>query len=77
MEKDVKKMLLKKYAKAYKLAESYEDKFEIILKVIELDPTLEETIGIVLDDVEYWDVWDVYNYIEENKDRLNKLFGGK
>lgn len=77
MEKDVKKMLLKKYAKAYKLAESYEDKFEIILKVIELDSTLEEVIGIVLDDVEYWDVWDVYNYMEENKDRLNKLFGGK
>lgn len=77
MEKDVKKMLLKKYAKAYKLAESYEDKFEIILKVIELDPTLEEVIGVTLDDVEYWDVWDVYNYMEDNKDRLNKLFGGK
>lgn len=70
-------MLLKKYAKAYKLAESHEDKFEIILKVIELDPTLEETIGIVLDDVDYWDVWDIYNYMEENKDRLNKLFGGR
>lgn len=77
MEKDVKKMLLKKYAKAYKLAESYEDKFEIILKVIELDPTLEEVIGIVLDDVDYWDVWDIYNFMDENKKRLNKLFGGR
>ena len=77
MEKDVKKMLLKKYAKAYKLAESYEDKFEIILKVIELDPNLEEVIGFTMDDVELWDVWDVYNFMDENKDRLNKLFGGK
>ena len=77
MEKDVKKMLLKKYAKAYKLAESYEDKFEIILKVIELDPSLEEVIGFTMDDVELWDVWDVYNFMDENKDRLNKLFGGK
>ena len=70
-------MLLKKYAKAYKLAESYEDKFEIILKVIELDPNLEEVIGFTMDDVELWDVWDVYNFMDENKDRLNKLFGGK
>lgn len=77
MEKDVRKMLLKKYAKAYKMAESHEDKFEVLLKVIELDPSLEEAIGFTMDDVELWDVWDVYNFMDENKDRLNKLFGGK
>lgn len=77
MEKDVRKMLLKKYAKAYKMAESHEDKFEVLLKVIELDPSLEEIIGFTMDDVELWDVWDVYNFMDENKDRLNKLFGGK
>lgn len=77
MEKDVKKMLLKKYAKAYKLAESYEDKFEILLKVIELDPSLEEVIGLTFDDIELWDVWDIYNFMDENKKRLDKLFGGR
>ena len=69
-------MLVKKFAKAYNMANSEEDKFEILLKILELDPSLGEMFGIDVDDMELWDIYDVYDYMEENGATLEKIFRG-
>ncbi len=69
-------MLLKKFAKAYNMANSSEDKFEILLKILELDPSLGDLFGIDVDDMELWDVYDIYDYMEENGATLEKIFRG-
>ena len=67
-------MLLKKFAKAYNMANSSEDKFEVLLKILELDPSLGELFGLDVDDMELWDIYDIYDYMEENGATLEKLF---
>lgn len=69
-------MLVKKFAKAYNMAKSSEDKFDILLKILELDPTLGELFGIDIDDMELWDIYDVYDYMEENGAALEEIFRG-
>ena len=69
-------MLLKKFAKAYNMAKSNEDKFDILLKILELDPSLGELFGIDMEDMELWDIYDVYDYMEENGATLDKIFRG-
>ncbi len=69
-------MLVKKFAKAYNMASNSEDKFDILLKILELDPTLGELFGIDMDDLELWDIYDVYDYMEENGASLEKIFRG-
>ena len=69
-------MLVKKFAEAYNMAKSSEDKFDILLKILELDPTLGELFGINIDNMELWDIYDVYDYMEENRTTLEEIFRG-
>ena len=69
-------MLIRKFAKAYDMAKDSESKFDILLKILELDPSLGELFGIDMDDVELWDIYDVYDYMEENGAALDKIFRG-
>lgn len=68
-------MLVKKFANDYNMAKSNEEKFDVILKILDLDPKLGELFGIDIDDMELWDIYDVYDYMEENGAALDKIFG--
>ncbi len=67
-------MLIKRFAKMYNMANDNEEKFEILLKMLELDPSLGDLFGIDVNNMELWDAYDVYDYMEENGAVLEEIF---
>lgn len=67
-------MLIRKYARLYCLAENNEDKLDILLRLLEIEPSLEEVFGVKYEDFQDFDVFDIYDWVEENDQHIKDIF---
>ena len=67
-------MLVRKYARLYCLAENAEDKLDILIRLLEIEPALQEVFGVDIDEFDNFDVFDIYDWIEENDQNIKDIF---